>query len=35
MNVWEGSNYTDSKVAGAKIEVLWGKRSVLKNGHLA
>ena len=35
INVWKGSNYTDSKVIGAKIEVLWRKRSVLKNGHLA
>ena len=22
-NVWKGSNHTDSKVAGAKIKVLW------------
>ena len=35
MNVWKGSNYTDSKVIGAKTEVLWRKRSILKNGHLA
>ena len=30
INVWKGSNYTNSKVVGAKIEVLWRKRVSLR-----